>query len=79
MNLHNETQREKNLDLRGFSSHNVLFTQLTLTYLGGDIGICGVAVLRCSGVANSFVLVAVNKFPILRCCGDLKLYGVQYF
>ena len=26
-----------------------------------------------------FVLVAVNKFPILRCCGDLKLYGEQYF
>ena len=25
------------------------------------------------------MLVAVNKFPILRCCGDLKLYGEQYF
>ena len=38
--------------------------------------------LRCCGVPVSlifFVLVAVNKFPILRCCGDLKLYGEQYF
>ena len=48
MKLHNENQRCKNLDLRGFSSLNVLFTRLTLTDLGGDMGI---SILRCSGVA----------------------------
>ena len=29
-----EAKEEKDLDLRGFSSHNLLFTQMTLTDLG---------------------------------------------
>ena len=32
MHLHNENQREKDLDLRGFSSQNVLFTQVSMTW-----------------------------------------------
>lgn len=53
--------RGKNLDLRGFLSHNVLFTQLTLTDLGGGYGdsrFCGVPVSLIF-----FVLFAVNQEP----------------
>ena len=77
MNLHNETQREKNLE-----SERVFVSQRSVHTTDTDLFRRGYRDLRCCGVPVSlifFVLVAVNKFPILRCCGDLKLYGVQYF
>ena len=43
--------------------------------LRGTLGICGVAVL---GIFFFLYGVAVKKNPSLRCCGDLKPYGVRF-